>query len=1184
MPQSSTQAVRAPLHLPTMNRSRSAPWSGFHLACLFLGVLHAVSQAATYHLDSVSGDDTADGRSPATAWRSLAKANSVVYQPGDSLLLKSGAAWTGRLRPQGSGTAAARIRIDRYGDGPKPAIHGGGIAGGAVTLENREYWTIRNLEITNNGTSEPKKMGINVRNDCVGTLSGIEVRDCDIHDVTGVMNNYIDGKESGGIVFQVTVSNLAVPSRWENIVIEGNTIRKVIREGILLQSLWINKPQDPNSSWQGAGPYLPSDHVRIASNTLEDIGGDGIIPWCVRNGIIEYNLVRRANNNSLGQGHAGLWPYFCEDMIMQFNEVCETKTAYDGMAFDFDNSDQRCIYQYNYSHDNEGGFLNMCCDGNGNGNIARFNISRNDGCIPGGRVFLVHGHGNHGYQVYNNTIFAGRNNPPMFEQGAASDGSDITFRNNIFINSGTGSFFAPGGCRFENNLYFGNGHIAADPRRILADPMLVFPGSGGNGLDSLNGYKLLAGSPALGSGMVVPNSGGRDYWGNPVSSTTAPNIGAYNGAAAPPVAPAPGVWTRDVDGAWTDGGNWQGNTMAIGSGMTATIPRTTPVTVQQPLDDFPLGGFVFSGADHVVSGGSFLLNASSAMPTVEVAGGSSTIASLLRGMAGLRKTGSGTLALTAVNHYSGGTVVDAGTLVLHSTTSEQSAVRGSLTVNPGAAVRISGTEYAGLGRTGGSTVTTLNVNGGTVDNAIQSFLTGANVDLTAGTVKGGGFHLISSNINSKASTIGSSLSSNLIIRKDYGSSDLNIDVEDGGADSDLLINGLVAEVFSSGLSKSGAGRLVLAAANTYTGATHVNGGTLSIRGAGKIYAGSGWGPRTVHVNPSAVLEIDRWIGNGSLGESDYRAAGLVLNGGTLRYTGAETTTPSVIDGNWGRAFSLGADGGTLESSAPPGYVFAISQYNSDPGTYALPAFQSTLTLAGQGDGFFGKVLSGSGGVTKTGSGTWSLVRANSYTGPTSVIAGTLSLGNGTNHSNLSDSSVVLVANGAKLRLNYIGTDTVNGLSFAGVARPPGVYSSANSPFITGTGALTVLAGPASDYAGWLTFHGIKDGSADDDGDGMSNRSEYVFGLDPRNASSRQPLKITQASDNGVFTYTRRRASLTGFGDSVWWSATLAPGSWSRDPGAVQSVVMSDGDVETVRVQVSPSLLSRSRLFFRMTAD
>lgn len=1142
------------------------------------------AHAASYHLDADLGNDSADGLTPATAWRSLAKANSIVYQPGDSLLLKSGTTWTGRLKPQGSGTLAARIVIDRYGAGPKPLIHGGGIAGGVVTLENVEYWTIRNLEVTNNGTSEPKKMGINVRNDCVGTLSGIEVRDCDVRDVTGVMNNYIDGKESGGIVFQVTVSNLSVPSKWQNIVIEGNTIRNVIREGILMQSLWINKPLDPNSSWDGAGPYLPSENVRIASNTLDNIGGDGIIPWCVKNGIIEYNFVRRANNNSLGQGHAGLWPYFCEDVIMQFNEVCETKTAYDGMALDFDNSDQRCIYQYNYSHDNEGGFLNMCCDGNGNGNIARFNISQNDGCIPGGRVFLVHGHGNHGYQVYNNTIFVSRNNPPMFEQGAASNGSDITFKNNIFINSGTGSFFAPGGCIFDNNLYFGNGHIAADPRKILADPMLVFPGSGADGLDSLNGYKLLAGSPGLGSGLVIANNGGLDYWGNVVSPSATPNIGAYNEVAAPPITPSSGIWTQESGGLWTDGGNWQANTMAIGSGMTATIPQTTAVTVQQPIDDFPLGGFIFSGANHVVSGGSFLLNDSSVMPSVEVTSGSSSITSILRGMAGLRKTGNGTLTLTGISSYSGGTVVDAGTLALHSTTSDQSAVRGILTVNPGATVAISGIDYAGLGRTGGANVTNLNVNGGSVQNSVQSFITGATVNLTNGIVSGGGFHIISSTINSKASANPSTVSSNLIVRKDYGSSDLNIDVEDGSATTDLHISGIVAEVFASAFVKSGAGRLALTGTNAYTGDTHIHAGTMAILGTGKIYTGSGWAPRAIYVNPSVVLEIDRWNGDGSLGQSDFRASGLVLNGGTVRYTGAETTSPSVIDGNTGRSFSLGANGGTLESQAAPGYVFSITQYNGDPGTYALPPFNSTLTLSGSGNGYIAKILSGSGGIIKFGTGTWSLVRTNSYTGPTTVNDGILSLGNGSNNSNLADSSSVIIAYGAKLHLNYSGTDTVNALSFGGIARPPGVYSTSNSPFITGPGTLTVLTGPATDFIGWSEFHALTGGqSGDDDHDGLNNLAEYAFGLDPNHGGSVQPVIGIPTPVSATLTYTRRKLSLTGLTYSVWYSTDLT--TWVQDTGAVEGIASANDEIETVPVTLSSSSsIIHSKLFIQVRAE
>ena len=498
------------------------------LTCLLMN-LSVIVQAATYHVDSVGGNDANDGRTPAAAWRSLAKANTTTFQPGDRLLLKSGSVWTGQLHPRGSGSATNWIVLDCYGEGPKPIIHGGGIAGGAVLLENQQYWSIRNMEVSNQGSAAAKKMGILIRNNSVGTLSGIEVKNCHIHDVVGDLTNYRDGKESGGIVFYINVANLPVPSRWTDIRIENNSIHDVGRNGILMQSQWINKPMDPNSSWRGHGAYTTSTNIRVASNSLERIGGDGIILWCAKGAMVERNFVRQSNNNSLKQGHAAIWPYFCEDVVFQYNEVCETKTKFDGMAFDFDNGNQRCIYQYNYSHDNEGGFLNMCCDGNANGNIARYNISQNDGCLAGSRVFLVHGHGNHGYQVYNNTIFVRNGAPAMFEQGADSSGSSIAFRNNIFINAGTGPFRAPKGCQFERNLYSGSGHMAADTKKIVGDPRLLSPGSGGMGVDSVAGYKLTVGSVALNAGLPITGNGGVDYWGNPASDSSAPHLGAYNG-------------------------------------------------------------------------------------------------------------------------------------------------------------------------------------------------------------------------------------------------------------------------------------------------------------------------------------------------------------------------------------------------------------------------------------------------------------------------------------------------------------------------------------------------------------------------------------------------------------------------------------------------------------------------------
>ena len=251
------------------------------LIALLLGPL-ALAEAAVYHVDAIAGNDSSSGDSPAAPWRSLEKVNATIFQAGDKLLLKAGASWMGRLHPKGSGSAGNPIVLDRYGEGAPPTIHGGGIAGGAVVLENQQYWSIRNLEITNCGSREAKKSGIQIRNTSVGTLSGIEVKNCSVHDVTGEMADYKDGKESGGIVFSITAADLTCPSKWDDIRIEDNTLRDVAREGILLQSQWINKPDDPNSSWRGHGAYTTSTRVHIADNRLEVVGGDGIIVWCVK--------------------------------------------------------------------------------------------------------------------------------------------------------------------------------------------------------------------------------------------------------------------------------------------------------------------------------------------------------------------------------------------------------------------------------------------------------------------------------------------------------------------------------------------------------------------------------------------------------------------------------------------------------------------------------------------------------------------------------------------------------------------------------------------------------------------------------------------------------------------------------------------------------------------------------------
>jgi autotransporter-associated beta strand protein len=112
----------------------------------------------------------------------------------------------------------------------------------------------------------------------------------------------------------------------------------------------------------------------------------------------------------------------------------------------------------------------------------------------------------------------------------------------------------------------------------------------------------------------------------------------------------------------------------------------------------------------------------------------------------------------------------------------------------------------------------------------------------------------------------------------------------------------------------------------------------------------------------------------------------------------------------------------------------------------------SLTLAGAiGDGGNGY------GLTKAGTGVLNLTGINTYTGNTTVKAGTLSISNAC----LAAGSTISISNSAVLNLAFSTTNTVTGLITNGVSLTNGVYSSNNvAPFITGSGYLQVgITGP-----------------------------------------------------------------------------------------------------------------------------
>jgi hypothetical protein len=83
----------------------------------------AAPSGRTFHVSAAAGDDSHDGLSPQTPWRTLDKVNAALLKPGDKVLFHRGDTWRGALIAQ-SGRAPAAIVYGAYGQGEKPLLLG----------------------------------------------------------------------------------------------------------------------------------------------------------------------------------------------------------------------------------------------------------------------------------------------------------------------------------------------------------------------------------------------------------------------------------------------------------------------------------------------------------------------------------------------------------------------------------------------------------------------------------------------------------------------------------------------------------------------------------------------------------------------------------------------------------------------------------------------------------------------------------------------------------------------------------------------------------------------------------------------------------------------------------------------------------------------------------------------------
>ena len=502
--------------------------------------------AADFHVDPESGNDAAAGTSPISAWRSLAKVSATEFRPGDRILLRAGRTHSGQLAPRGSGRDGRPIRVDRYGDGAKPIIDGGGAAddggfyggqgktGSAVYLLNQEYWEIANLEIINRGKDADYRRGVRVEITNMGECHHIHLRNLEVHDINGLNKSKGNAhhelsKQTGGIFLCVTGDDQQ--TRFSGVLIEGCVVRACDRSGISVgaRKHWYpewNKLLEPAL----VDKVLHRDVV-IRNNVIDDMGGDGIVVQYALAPLVEYNVCKDAAKRSfkLGQYSAGIWPWMCERAVFQFNEVSFTRSTLDGQGFDCD-SGRGTIYQYNYSHDNEGGFM-LFCQGSSVDSIVRYNVSRND------RFALFTNSGGTA-KVYHNVFHVGSGLDTDVNFNGAKGKMEI--RNNVFFNEGTRRSPRWGPYTYVGNLFEGYDTFPDDPKKIVGNPGFVdATAATARALaplaevkawhQALAGYRLRADSPCLNRGVdfaAGEDCGGRDLWGNRLF-TGHPDIGAW---------------------------------------------------------------------------------------------------------------------------------------------------------------------------------------------------------------------------------------------------------------------------------------------------------------------------------------------------------------------------------------------------------------------------------------------------------------------------------------------------------------------------------------------------------------------------------------------------------------------------------------------------------------------------------
>ena len=464
----------------------------------------------------------------------------------------------------------------------------------------------------------------------------------------------------------------------------------------------------------------------------------------------------------------------------------------------------------------------------------------------------------------------------------------------------------------------------------------------------------------------------------------------------------------------------------------------------------------------------------------------------------LTKTGSGTLTLSSSNSYSGGTYVSG---------------KGALALAHGSAAGSGTINFASTSTS--ATIPTFSLSGGIdVTNAmILRADTGRNT-----------IHSLSTNNTLSGNLTITNNAANIVLLSNYAPAGTTFTV--GGATPNSTT--ITADTFSNSISfrcqTSGALGILNSQINAPYATVDGNvNGNWTINSTGNSWA------VTALLNTSII----------KLGANDALATGAVLNlngTGYLDLNGFNQTVAGLA--------GSGSTGKIVNHSTTSDSILTLAGLTADRN------FIGAIT-----DGTNGRITSlvmNSSGRTQTLSGT------NTYTGNTTITAGTLTLSNAPdplNANTANDASTITIAStGATLDLTFTGTDKVDKLVIGSTQQADGVYGKVGSALpvigisqITGDGTLTVGDGTPAGFSSWITGtfangtvpSGQQGPNDDFDKDGISNLVEYaIAGQDPTVGNS-----AISTFNAGTLSFSKR-LDATGITYDIESSTLLTADSWT----------------------------------------